>query len=629
MIHLDMRTVVFLAAISYLVCTVFVIQLWRQSRGRFDGINLLAINSVLQTVALTLIVSRGAIPDWVSIFLANVLTMTGAVLSYVGLERFLRKPGPQLHNGLLLVVACFALGIFSLIHPDLPKRTLVVSVFFLIVCAQCVWLLWRRVEPALRLLAFGTGMVFAGYCLLSLVRIAGYFSGATAPGDYFQSTAFNALVIISYQTLLILLTYSLVLMVNRRLVIDIAAQQDKFARAFQLAPYAITMTRLSDGVIVDVNDQFMALSGYDRAEVVGKSPNDLQLWEHDEDRVAVTEALAREGVVAAREINFRTKSGAPVTGLFSANTLPAEGGGHVLSCILDITGSKQTATALLESEARREAAMTAALETQHQGRLAALNLMDDAIAARASAETATAALARLSRLYATLSQSNVAIVRCDSEDALFPQICRDAVNFGGMKMAWIGLVEATVDKVIPVASFGDASDYLANVLISMDAENPRGQGPTATAIREDHPVWCQDFLHDPHTAPWRERGARAGWMASASLPLHRGGAPVGALTLYAGDTNFFDDAIQKLLIEMAADISFAMDSYAAVAERKRAAVKMGEQLDELRRWQQVTLGREGRILAMKQEVNSLLVELGQPPRYTSTVDAEAEKRALP
>lgn len=622
MIHLDMRTVVFLAAISYLVCTVFVIQLWRQSRGRFDGINLLAINSVLQTVALTLIVSRGAIPDWVSIFLANVLTMTGAVLSYVGLERFLRKPGPQLHNGLLLVVACFALGMFSLIHPDLPKRTLVVSVFFLIVCAQCVWLLWRRVEPALRLLAFGIGMVFAGYCLLSLVRIAGYFAGATAPGDYFQSTAFNALVIIAYQTLLVLLTYSLVLMVNRRLVIEIAAQHDKFARAFQLAPYAITMTRLSDGVIVDVNDQFVALSGYDRAEVVGKSPNDLQLWERDEDRVAVTEALAREGVVAAREMNFRTKSGAPVTGLFSANTLPAEGGSHVLSCILDITGSKQTATALLESEARRQAEASALLEDQHQARLAALNLMDDAVAAHNRAEAALAAQERLGRLYATLSQSNQDIVRCTSEDVLFPQICRDAVKLGGLKMAWIGLVDETRQMVMPVASFGDAADYLTNALISLDAGNPRGRGPTTNSIRESRPVWCQDFLQDPRTAPWHERGARAGWKASASLPLHRGGVTVGALTLYAGETNFFDDAIRKLLIDMAADISFAMDSYASIAERKRAEAKMAEQLDELRRWQQVTLGREGRVMAMKKEVNSLLAELGQPPRYPSAAEAE-------
>ena len=230
------------------------------------------------------------------------------------------------------------------------------------------------------------------------------------------------------------------------------------------------------------------------------------------------------------------------------------------------------------------------------------------------------ALTRLGRLYATLSQSNQAIVRCDSEDALFPQICRDAVSFGGLKMAWIGLVDESGHHAKPFAAFGDDDNYLADIHISMDAGDPHGQGPTATAIRENRPVWCQDFLHDPRTAPWHERGARAGWMASASLPLRRRGVIDGALTLYAGEAGFFDDAIQKLLIQMAADISFAMDSYAATAERKRAEVKMAQQLDELRRWQQAMLGREGRIMEMKIEVNALLAERGQPPRYASAVD---------
>ena len=290
------------------------------------------------------------------------------------------------------------------------------------------------------------------------------------------------------------------------------------------------------------------------------------------------------------------------------------------SIVHDISDRKQAARQLAESEARRQAEMSAALKAQQQGQFAALNLMEDAIAARTSAEEALSALARLSRLYATLSQSNLAIVRCNSEAALFPQICREAVNFGGLKMAWIGLVDETGQKIMPVASFGDATDYLANALLSMDAENPRGQGPTATAIREDRPVWCQDFLHDPRTAPWHEGGARAGWMASASLPLRRAGVIVGALTLYAGEANFFDDAIRKLLVEMAADISFAMDSYAAMAERKRAEAQLIEQLDELRRWQQAMLNREGRILAMKKEINDLLAAHGQPPRYPSAAD---------
>ena len=43
------------------------------------------------------------------------------------------------------------------------------------------------------------------------------------------------------------------------------------------------------------------------------------------------------------------------------------------------------------------------------------------------------------------------------------------------------------------------------------------------------------------------------------------------------------------------------------------------QLDELRRWQQVILGREGRVLELKREVNQLLLRLGESPRYASVV----------
>ena len=58
-----------------------------------------------------------------------------------------------------------------------------------------------------------------------------------------------------------------------------------------------------------------------------------------------------------------------------------------------------------------------------------------------------------------------------------------------------------------------------------DADSPLARSD-GTAIRENQPVWCQDFQNDPLTAPWHERGARSGWRASASLPLHRNGAPL-------------------------------------------------------------------------------------------------------
>jgi hypothetical protein len=43
-------------------------------------------------------------------------------------------------------------------------------------------------------------------------------------------------------------------------------------------------------------------------------------------------------------------------------------------------------------------------------------------------------------------------------------------------------------------------------------------------------------------------------------------------------------------------------------------------LDELRRWQQLTLGREGRVLDLKREVNALLGRLGEAPAYPSGLE---------
>jgi PAS domain S-box-containing protein len=178
---------------------------------------------------------------------------------------------------------------------------------------------------------------------------------------------------------------------------------------------------------------------------------------------------------------------------------------------------------------------------------------------------------RQTQLYAALSQCNEATVRCTSEEELFQNICRIAVQFGGMKMAWIGSIAHDTRTIRVAASFGDRADeYLRDLKISVAAGSPFAQGPTGTAIRESQPFWCQDFQNDPLTAPWHERGTRFGWRASAALPLHRDGVPDGVLSLYAGEVGAFDDDVRHLLIEMARNISFALDNFVRESKRKQA-----------------------------------------------------------
>jgi len=195
----------------------------------------------------------------------------------------------------------------------------------------------------------------------------------------------------------------------------------------------------------------------------------------------------------------------------------------------------------------------------------------DIITERKAAE---ARIARLTQLYAALGQSNQAIVRAVSPEELLPTICRVAVEFGGMKMAWIGWGDEATGTVRKVAAFGSGTDYLKDIEILLAVEDPLGRGPTGTAIREGRAVWCQDFLNDPSTVPWHERGAAFGLRASAAIPLHLKGKTIGTFTIYSDTANAFDEEARSLLLEVGGDISFALEGFAREAERKLAEEAM-------------------------------------------------------
>jgi len=179
-------------------------------------------------------------------------------------------------------------------------------------------------------------------------------------------------------------------------------------------------------------------------------------------------------------------------------------------------------------------------------------------------------IVRWSQLYVALSQCNQAMVHSKSAEELLPQICRAVVQFGGMKMAWVGMIDKGTGMVRPVTAYGSGTEYLDGIQISIDTKTPLGKGPTGTSIRNNKPIWSQDFLNDPDSTPWHESGAHYGWLAAAALPLLTKGQPIGALVLYADTVNAFDDEIRKLLVEMANDISFALDNFIRDAEHRQA-----------------------------------------------------------
>jgi len=177
---------------------------------------------------------------------------------------------------------------------------------------------------------------------------------------------------------------------------------------------------------------------------------------------------------------------------------------------------------------------------------------------------------RQSQLYAALSQCNQAIVRSRSEEELFAKICEDAVTFGGMEMAWIGVIDRETKELRPVAYYGTGTDYLNGLKISIDENDPNGHGPSGTVCRDGEPFWCQDFLNTVSTAPWHARAEKFGWHASAAVPLHKDGVVIGTLNLYSSQRYAFDQAIQSLITEMTEDIDFALSGFARDKARRKA-----------------------------------------------------------
>ncbi|KXS31860.1 MAG: Diguanylate cyclase/phosphodiesterase (GGDEF & EAL domains) with PAS/PAC sensor(S) [Candidatus Gallionella acididurans] len=231
-------------------------------------------------------------------------------------------------------------------------------------------------------------------------------------------------------------------------------------------------------------------------------------------------------------------------------------------------------------------------------------------------------IARLNRIYSVLSGINTTIVRVREEGELFKEACRIAVEHGRFIFAWIGKLDADSQQVAPVAQAGCDDGYLAQINLTSHENTPGSCALTAQALTEAKPVICNDIAGDERMAAWRSEAQGRGYRSVAVFPLIMEDKPVGVFVLYATETDVFDDEEMKLLVEMSGDISFALESFRLEARRKLAESKLAEQFEELRRWHDATLGREMRTIELKREVNELLGQAGQPPRYPSVEAVE-------
>ena len=217
---LDALTILLSYSIITFVGVIVITLLWFQNRKRYAGIGYWVANFFLQLVALLLIGLRGTLPDLVSVVLGNALVIFGLMLLYQGVEHFVEKPKGQIHNYVVLAVFVLIHAYFTFVQPSIQARNINVAFAFLTFFFQSAWLIFHRLSREASIVMREVGTVAVLYCLVSLARIS--MNLVIDPGnDFFEVNFFEALSFLIYQALLVAGTFSLVLVVNRRLVMNL------------------------------------------------------------------------------------------------------------------------------------------------------------------------------------------------------------------------------------------------------------------------------------------------------------------------------------------------------------------------------------------------------------------------
>jgi PAS domain S-box-containing protein len=117
-------------------------------------------------------------------------------------------------------------------------------------------------------------------------------------------------------------------------------REEKYRRAFEACPVAISLTSLHDGRHLGVNDAWLQLFEYRREEVIGRTITELGTWRHPEERAAFVAALAT-GEQAAHEHEFVTRSGRVFPGLLSWHRVQIGGEPALVAVVQDLTDRKR------------------------------------------------------------------------------------------------------------------------------------------------------------------------------------------------------------------------------------------------------------------------------------------------
>lgn len=126
--------------------------------------------------------------------------------------------------------------------------------------------------------------------------------------------------------------------------------QEKFSKVFHCNPDLMAISTLKEGRYVDINDAFEIVSGFSRAEAIGRTAEELGVWPDPQDRQLLLNQIQEKRHIRGFELCFRNKARELRTVILSGEIIDIDGEPHLLSVIKDISERKRMEEAIRSSE---------------------------------------------------------------------------------------------------------------------------------------------------------------------------------------------------------------------------------------------------------------------------------------
>ena len=131
---------------------------------------------------------------------------------------------------------------------------------------------------------------------------------------------------------------------------DLIDSEERFRKAFATSPDAIVISEAGTGKYIYVNPGFTALTGYSNEEVIGKTSDEINIFENYSDRQSFVDEVKKDKTVQNFLTKFRIKSGEIRYGSLGAAILELNGAPHLISITRDITKQRLAEKALTDKQ---------------------------------------------------------------------------------------------------------------------------------------------------------------------------------------------------------------------------------------------------------------------------------------